>query len=161
MIGKTIICFLKRNILYFLGQNQYFFQHLHKNGCVCVCAERRGRNGHRKGKVDLAASGGPQTRRGGGVGTPDAQSGGGVGSAEWGRGGYTYVAVIGFRLQGTIPPLPRPNLLQAFCTLQNRIRLHPISTVNSFYKIVPQNCKKRGVKEGKWGSLQWILDVLI
>ena len=112
---------------------------------------------HREGgetvtaKLTCAARRGPHVRR---VGEAlVAQSGGGVGTHVL-RG-------LGFQLQVTIPPLPRPNLLQTFCTLQNRIRLQPISTVNSFYKIVLQNCKKRGVKEGKWGSLQWILDVLI
>ena len=57
MIGKTIICFFKRNILYFLGQNQYFFQHLPQKR-MCVYVQRLGGGmGHRNNK---GASGWPR-----------------------------------------------------------------------------------------------------
>ena len=69
---------------------------------------------HREGgetvtaKLTCAARRGPHARR---VGEAlVAQSGGGVGTHVL-RG-------LGFQLQVTIPPLPRLNLLQAFCTLQ-------------------------------------------
>ena len=81
MIGKTIICFFKRNILYFLGQNKYFFQHLHKNGCVCMCQEKGGGRSPQRGLTCA------ETRK----------------SGE----GYGSCVLMGFRLQLTIPPLPR------------------------------------------------------
>ena len=115
-----------------------------------TCAARR-KSGEGYGSCVLTAT---RVQRGGGNWSPQR----GLTCAETRKSGEGYgsCVLMGFRLQLTIPPLPRLNLLQAFCTLQNRIRLQPISTVNSFYKIVPQNCKKRGAKEGKWGSLQCI-----
>ena len=92
MIGKTIICFFKRNILYFLGQNQYFFQHLPQKR-MCVYVQRLGGGmGHRNNK---GASGWPRR-----AATPSAQ--------EWRGGvGMGSCVVTGFLLQLTIPPLPR------------------------------------------------------
>ena len=102
MIGKTIICFLKRNILYFLGQNQYFFQHLHKNGCVCMCKEKGGNGSPQQGCIRLTA-----LRR-----DP-------IRARVKGRGGYGVMCGHGFPVTtDNPPPSSRLILLQDFCILQ-------------------------------------------
>ena len=103
MIGKTIICFFKRNILYFLGQNQYFFQHLPQKR-MCVYVQRLGGEWVtatiRVHQVDRAAPR-PLPRKSEGEGW------------VWVMCGHGFPVTT-----DNPPPSSRLNLLQDFCILQ-------------------------------------------